>query len=331
MNVAIIGAGNWGTTFALYLNGIGHNVTLYEYFKERADKIRNDRENKIFLPGYPIPDEIGITSDIKDAVENKDIVVYAIPSRFMDKITSLSSEYDLGEAITVSLSKGIEEKTLRRISQIISDNIPQIKDRIVVLSGPSIAREVVKKVPSTLVAASVNHNIAKIIQREFSSDYIRIYTTGDITGVELGGSLKNVYAIAAGICDGLRLGMNAKAALLTRALAEMKRLGIKMGGSAETFNGLSGTGDLIVTSFSKYSRNRHVGEEIGKGKSLDEIMGEMTEVAEGIHTVKSVIKLSKKYNVDVPIANEVYNVLYNNKSPSISILHLMRRELKEED
>jgi len=331
MNVAIIGAGNWGTTFGLYLNSIGYSVTLYEYFKERADKIRDERENKTFLPGYLIPEEIVITSDIKDAIENKDIVVFATPSKFMDKITKLSSGYDLKGTIAVSLSKGIEEETLRRMSQIISDNIPQVKDRIVVLSGPSVAREVVKKVPTTLVAASINHNAAKFIQKEFSSDYIRIYTTEDIVGVELGGSLKNVYAIAAGICDGLHLGMNAKAALLTRALAEMKRLGIKMGGNAETFNGLSGTGDLIVTSFSKYSRNRHVGEEIGKGKFLTEIMSEMTEVAEGIHTVRSVIKLSKKYNVDTPIANEVYNVLYKDKSPSVSIIHLMRRELKEED
>ena len=331
MNVSVIGAGNWGTVFALYLHRIGHRVCLYEFFRERAERIKNERENKEFLPGHFIPEPIKITSDIEEAVNFGDFLVIAQPSHTISAITSHMKPYVGDDHLIVSLSKGIEPETLRRVSEIIEDNIPSQRDRVVALSGPSIAREVVKGVPTTLVASSKHINLARRVQYNFSSKLIRIYTSRDIVGVELGGSLKNVYAIAAGILDGLGLGMNAKAALLTRAIAEMKRLGMAMGGRPATFSGLSGTGDLIVTAFSEQSRNHHVGKELGKGRKLDDILSEMVEVAEGVNTTRSAVKLGEKYGVELPIAREVYQVLFNGKSPQSSIEDLMTRKLKEED
>lgn len=328
MEAIVIGAGNWGTAFSLYLNKIGIKTFLYEFFEDRVKKIKEERENKDFLPGYKIPEDIYITNDI-DEIKGKDFIFIALPSYTIDNITKMMSKYYNKNQIIISLSKGIEPRTLRRISQIIEENINT--RNIVVLSGPSIAREVAMGIPTTLVASSKRIELAKKVQRCFSSESIRIYTTKDIVGVELGGSLKNIYAIAAGIIDGLKLGMNAKAALITRALAEMKRLGIAMGGRLETFNGLSGTGDLIVTAFSDFSRNHYVGKELGKGRKIENILKEMKEVAEGVNTTLSIKKLSKKYKVELPIADEVYKIIFENEKPENSIKKLMKRTLKVED
>lgn len=328
MEVIVIGAGNWGTAFSLYLHKLGIKTTLYEYFENRVKKIKENRENKEFLSGYKIPEEIVITNDI-DEIKGKEFIFIALPSHTIDNITKKMSKSFNKNQIIVSLSKGIEPRTLRRVSQIIEDNINT--RNIVSLSGPSIAREVAMGVPTTLVASSKRLELARKVQSYFSSEFIRIYTSKDIIGVELGGSLKNIYAIAAGIIDGLGLGMNAKSALITRALAEMKRLGTSMGGRIETFNGLSGTGDLIVTAFSDFSRNHYVGRELGKGRKIENILKDMKEVAEGVNTTLSVKKLSKKYKVELPIAEEVYRVIFENEKPENSVKKLMKRTLKGED
>ncbi len=331
MKIAVLGAGNWGTTLALLLHGKGYEVTLWEFFPERAERIKRERENKEFLPGFPIPREIKITSSIEEALQEKDLVVFAVPSHALRNVASLSSPHLSPTSICVSVVKGIEENTFLRMSQVIEEEIPHVKNKVVVLSGPSIAREVAQQMPASVVAASISEENARKVQEVFFTPYFRVYRSKDIVGVELGGALKNVYAIAAGICDGLGFGANAKAALLTRALAELKRLGVAMGGRPETFSGLSGMGDLLVTAFSRYSRNRHVGEEVGKGRKLDEVLSEMVMVAEGVRTTKSVVRLAEKYQVEMPIAREVHAVLFEGKEPKEGVRNLMGRALKEED
>ena len=331
MKIAVLGAGNWGTTLALLLHGKGYEVTLWEFFPERAERIKRERENKEFLPGFPIPREIKITSSIEEALQEKDLVVFAVPSHALRNVASLSSPHLSPTSICVSVVKGIEENTFLRMSQVLEEEIPHVKNKVVVLSGPSIAREVAQQMPASVVAASISEENARKVQEVFFTPYFRVYRSKDIVGVELGGALKNVYAIAAGICDGLGFGANAKAALLTRSLAELKRLGVAMGGRPETFSGLSGMGDLLVTAFSRYSRNRHVGEEVGKGRKLDEVLSEMVMVAEGVRTTKSVVRLAEKYQVEMPIAREVHAVLFEGKEPKEGVRNLMGRALKEED
>jgi len=331
MKIAVLGAGNWGTTLALLLHGKGYEVTLWEFFPERAERIKRERENKEFLPGFPIPREVKITSSIEEALQEKDLVVFAVPSHALRNVGSLSSPHLSPTSICVSVVKGIEENTFLRMSQVLEEEIPHVKSKVVVLSGPSIAREVAQQMPASVVAASISEENARKVQEVFFTPYFRVYRSKDIVGVELGGALKNVYAIAAGICDGLGFGANAKAALLTRALAELKRLGVAMGGRPETFSGLSGMGDLLVTAFSRYSRNRHVGEEVGKGRKLDEVLSEMVMVAEGVRTTKSVVRLAEKYQVEMPIAREVHAVLFEGKEPKEGVRNLMGRALKEED
>lgn len=330
MRVGIIGAGNWGTTLALYLSEKKEQRTvLYEYYKEKAELLKKNRINSDYLPGYKIPENIKITSNPEELANNSDAVFLVQPSHTIPEIISLFKEL-LKNKIIASFTKGINPESLQRVSQIIEEIIPEQKNKVIAVSGPSIAREVVRGVPTSLVSASRDANRAEKIQKELSSETIRVYTSSDITGVELGGSLKNVYALASGICDGLTLGVNAKAALLTRSMAELTRLGVKMGGKMETFSGLSGFGDLIVTSFSEHSRNRTTGEKLGQGNSLDKILGEMKETVEGINTTRSVKKLSEKYNVDMPIATEVYKIIFENKNLEESIKSLMQRELKKE-
>ena len=329
-NIGIIGAGNWGTTLALYLNKRGVGVTLFEPIEARAEKLKKERENKDFLPGYKIPEDIVITSKQEELISKSEFVFFVLPSNFLKEVANSFKEYIDKDNIVASFTKGVDPDTLRRMSEVIEEEILSQKGEVVAVSGPSIAREVVKGVPTSLVAASFNPDKAKIIQKRLSSDRMRVYTSSDILGVELGGAFKNVYAIASGICDGMELGMNAKAALLTRSMAELSRLGSKMGGESATFSGLSGFGDLIVTSFSSHSRNRTVGEKLGEGKKLEDILSKMIEVAEGIRTTKSICKLSDKYEVKMPVAREIYSVLYENKDPLDSIKDLMKRELKRE-
>lgn len=329
-SVGIIGAGNWGTTLALYLKARGVSVTLFEPVKERVKNLIKFRENKEFLPGHKIPEDIVITSDPKELAINSDFVFFVLPSNVLKEVAGAFVKYIDENKIIASFTKGVDPDKLLRMSEIIENKIPSQKGEIVAVSGPSIAREVIKGVPTSLVAASANANKAEIVQTRLSSDKIRVYTSSDIVGVELGGAFKNVYAIAAGICDGMNLGMNAKAALITRSMAELSLLGEKMGGKRETFAGLSGFGDLIVTSFSSYSRNRTVGEKLGKGEKLDDILSDTVEVVEGIRTTKSICKLSNEYKVNIPVASEVYSILYENKNPFDSMKDLMKRELKKE-
>ncbi len=329
-NVGIVGAGNWGTTLALYLNAEGAKVTLFEPVEERAKSLKDHRENKEFLPGYKIPGDISITKDPLELSEKSDFVFFVLPSNALKEVASLFVKYIDSDKIVASFSKGVDPDTLRRMSEIIEEAIPSQKGEITAVSGPSIAREIIKGVPTSLVAASPDLRKAEIVQERLSGDRMRVYTSSDIVGVELGGAFKNVYAIASGICDGMGLGMNAKAALMTRSMAELSLLGEEMGGKSETFAGLSGFGDLIVTSFSPYSRNRTVGERLGRGEKLDKILGEMAEVVEGIRTTESICKLSNEYGVNMPVAWEVHSVLYEGKSPFDSMKDLMRRELKRE-
>ncbi len=329
-SVGIIGAGNWGTTLALYLNRGGVNVTLFEPVKERIDNLKKYRENKEFLPGHKIPEGILLTDNPKELIDKSDFVFFVLPSHILRDTAGVFGKHINGDKIIASFTKGVDPNTLQRMSEIIEEEIPSQREKIVVVSGPSIAREVIKGVPTSLVAASQNMEKAEIVQERLSSEEIRVYTSSDIVGVELGGAFKNVYAIASGICDGMGLGMNAKAALITRSMAELSLLGEEMGGKSKTFAGLSGFGDLIVTSFSHYSRNRTVGEELGKGKKLDDILSEMVEVAEGIRTTESICKLSDEYGVSMPVAWEIYAVLYENKDPFDSMKDLMKRELKRE-
>jgi glycerol-3-phosphate dehydrogenase (NAD(P)+) len=328
--LGIVGAGNWGTTLALCLNKKGIKVKLFEPIKERVKNLKIDRENKDFLPGYKIPEDIFITSDPQKLVNDSDFVFFVLPSNVLKEVADSFVKYIDEDKIVVSFTKGVDPDTLLRMSEIIEKEISSQKGKVVAVSGPSIAREVIKGVPTSLVAASDDIDRAEIVQDILSSDKIRVYTSSDMVGVELGGAFKNVYAIACGICDGMGLGMNAKAALITRAMAELSRLGIRMGGKEETFAGLSGFGDLIVTSFSSFSRNRTVGEELGEGKKLDYILSEMVEVAEGVRTTESICKLADKYEVNMPVAQEVYSILYEDKDPVDSIKDLMKRELKRE-
>lgn len=332
MRIAILGAGNWGTTLGLLLAEKHNEVILWEFFPEREVELKKNRENKRFLPGFPFPDNLLTTSSISEAVKDKKIIVFAVPSHTLRSVVKSASKYITGEPLVVSVVKGIEEETLMRMSEVIRENLPShFAENIVVLSGPSIANEVAKKMPTTVVAAGKNIEKCREVQRVFSSSFFRIYTNEDIIGVELGGSLKNVIVIAAGICDGMGLGANTKAALLTRGLTEIKRLGVKMGAREITFSGLSGIGDLITTAFSRDSRNRYVGEELGKGRKLSEILEGMVMVAEGIKTTHSAMQLARKMDVDMPITSEVYNVLFKDKKPEEGVYDLMKRELKHEN
>lgn len=324
MKIAILGAGNWGTTMALILAGRAE-VSLWT-----IEVIKN-RENKKYLPGYKIPDEINITYDIEKAVKNAGIVIFAVPSQTMREVARLYSEVKIKDAILVSAVKGLEKVKLKYMSEVLMEEIKTSKNNICVLSGPTIAREVIKGIPTSCVCAGKKPENTRFVQKALNSPTFRVYTGTDIVGVELGGALKNVIAIASGICDGLGLGANTKGALLTRGIKEITRLGVSMGAEAATFAGLSGIGDLITTSFSVDSRNRKVGEMIGKGYSVDYILEHMVEVAEGIPTVEAAKKLSVRYKISMPITCAVYEVLFENKKPLSAMKELMLRELKAEN
>ena len=332
MNVAILGAGNWGTTLGLLLAEKGIDVVLWEFFEEREEELRKDRENKRFLPGFPFPSNLKTTSSLSEAVSGKNMIAFVVPSHTLRSVAKDLKECIKGEPLIVSCVKGIEEDTLKRMSEVIEENLPErFLGKVTALSGPSIANEVIKKIPTTVVAANRNAKVSEEVQKILSTSFFRVYTNTDIIGIELGGAVKNVIVIAAGICDGMGFGANTKAALLTRGLAEIKRLGLKMGAKEGTFSGLSGVGDLITTAFSKHSRNRYVGEELGKGRGFDDILEGMIMVAEGVKTTNSVMKLAEKLNVDMPITTEVYNVLFKGKSPEQGVYDLMTRELKKEN
>lgn len=326
--IAILGDGGWGTTLAILLSNKGYPVTLWSAFKNYAKILDKNRLNPKFLPGIKIPKVIKITENIKEAVFNKELVVLAVPSQYTRKILKKIKGNFSKQSVFLSVTKGIETSSCKRISEIIHNELGPVK--LAVLSGPTIAQEVARGIPTAAVVACSNKKVRKTIQDIFSTQSFRIYTNSDIIGVELGGSLKNIIAIACGVSDGLGFGTNTKAAILTRGLAEIARLGKAMSARLETFSGISGLGDLVTTCISKQSRNRMVGELIGKGKSLKEILAHMQMVAEGVPTVKSAYALSKKYKVEMPITKEVFQLLYKNKSPRQAVKDLMTRKNKEE-
>jgi len=331
-NIGVLGAGSWGATLAGLLSEKGYAVTIWEFNPEKAKELSSWRVLN-FFPHFIIPKDIVITSDLQTAVKNKDIVLFALPSHTLRNAAKniAASGTDLSGTIVVSATKGIENGTLKTMSEIISEEIPQVAGRVVALSGPTHAEEVSQKIATSAAVASNNAEAAKICQEVFSTGYFRVYTHSDIKGVETGAALKNVFAIAAGICDGIGLGDNTNAALVTRGLRELIRLGVRMGGRPATFMGLTGLGDLIVTCFSRHSRNRAIGEKIGKGKSLGEAEKELVMVAEGVKTAKSAYELGKQFNLELPIIEQVYSVIYEGKPPKNAVNELMARKLKAEN
>jgi len=329
MNISILGDGGWGTTLAVLLHQKGFPVSLWGAFPDYIRYLKQKRINSRFLPGIKIPEAIEITSDLREAATNKDLIILAIPAQYLRGILKKYKNVSFSNTPAyLSVIKGIENKSLKRMSEVIQEELGDVK--LAVLSGPTIAREVAEGIPTTAVIASNNVKLRKTLQNVFMTERFRIYTNDDVIGVELGGSLKNVIAIACGISDGLGFGTNTKAALLARGLTEISRLGIVMGAKPKTFSGISGLGDLVTTCISPYSRNRFVGEQIGKGKTLNQIIRHMQMVAEGLTTTKSAYALSIKYNVDMPITKEVYRILYKNKSPLKAVKDLMSRDKKGE-
>lgn len=332
MNISILGAGSWGTALAILLHYNSHNVTLWGHRLEHTNELTERRENIRLLPGAHLPEQITITSDLESAVANAEMVITAVPSQFLRPVLVKLNERDFSKTLFVNVAKGIENDSLKTMSGVLLEVLPTLKkENIVTLSGPSFAEEVAKKIPTAVVAASVDLETAKIVQRTFMTPYFRIYSSDDIRGVELGGSIKNVMAIAAGIADGANFGDNTKAMIMTRGTVELTRLGVALGAKQQTFAGLSGIGDLIVTCVSKHSRNRHVGEEIGRGRMLDEVLAEMEMVAEGVATTKSLHNLAKGLNVEMPIVNAVYEILFKGKDPIKATYDLMTRDAKKEN
>lgn len=330
--MAVLGAGSWGTALAILLHGKGFDVRLWEFRPPAAERLRRERENKEFLPGAPLPEAIFIHHEAGLCLDRAEAVVLAIPSQFVRSALGKIGETIPNRAVLINAAKGIEEGTLRRPSEVVEDLIPgSFPNCYAALSGPSHAEEVSRGIPTSVVAASESLNTARAAQEIFSTARFRVYASEDLTGVELGGALKNVIAIATGICDGLGFGDNTKGALLTRGLAEMTRLGVKLGGQPRTFAGLSGMGDLITTCMSRHSRNRHVGEQVGKGKRLSDVLASMSMVAEGVRTCRSARDLALREGVPMPITEAVYAVLFEDKDPRQAVTELMTRDLKVED
>jgi len=329
MNITVLGFGSWGGTVAQSLCNKGHKVIGWHKFPEEVKEIQKTLQHNL-IPQLQISKELELTTDLETSIKDAEIVVVATPSHIVREIIGECAKYIEKDAIIVNLAKGVENDSLQTMSQVIAEAGKIDTDRIVTLYGPSHAEEVALGMPTTLVSACVKSKTAKMVQHEFSSERLRIYTNKDILGVELAGSLKNVIAIAAGICDGIGYGDNTKAALITRGLTEMTRLGVEMGAKPETFFGLSGIGDLMATCLSKHSRNRYVGEELGKGRKLEEILDDMKMVAEGVKTAKSVVQLRDKYKVPMPIASAMENVLFHDADPKDKVKELMTRDLKKE-
>ncbi len=329
-SITILGGGSWGTALAVLLESKGHGVTVWELFPERAEALRQDRENKQMLPGIRIPESIEITSDMEEALRGSDTVVFVVPSHGLRASAQEAAAHLAGDETAVIATKGIEEKTLKRMSEIVEEETCMPSGRIAVLVGPSLAEEVSRGLPTTVVSASSDPKTAETVQEIFMTPVFRVYTNTDVVGVETGVALKNIIAIAAGMCDGLGYGDNTKGALLTRGLAEMTRLGVAMGARQQTFSGLAGLGDLITTCISRHSRNRYVGEEIGRGRTLKEVLSGMVMVAEGVRTTRSAVGLSQRFDVEIPIAEQVHEILFNDKPVKEAIRDLMVRSPKPE-
>ena len=328
MKITLCGGGSWGTAIARLLSNKGHELNFYIRNKEVIEDIRKNKENTKYLPGAKFEKEINLTNNLDSVLEDIEVFIIAVPTSSIREVLTSIKDKISKDVIIVNLSKGIEVESLDRISEISSEIL---KDNpFVALSGPSHAEEVGKDIPTTLVASSENLKVAQTIQHEFSTPIFRIYTNPDVIGVEMGAALKNIIALAAGMNDGLAYGDNSKAALMTRGIYEMSKLGISLGANPHTFNGLSGIGDLIVTCTSMHSRNRRAGILIGEGKSMEEACNEVGQVVEGVKTVKSAYKLAKLKNIEMPITNALYKVLYEGYDPNKAVYELMTRENKDE-
>lgn len=329
--IGVVGAGSWGTALANLLGGKGYPVDLWAFEPEVKVDIRERRENLTFLPGIELSGNIAPGNDLSRVVSQKDIVFFVVPTHVMREVSSQAAAHMAPETVVVTASKGIENNTQLTMTGVLAQTLPPaLAPRISVLSGPSFAAEVAKKMPTVVTAASADAQVAADLQQVLATPFFRVYTNDDVIGVELGGAIKNVIAIASGIVDGLNLGLNTRAALITRGLAEIRRLGIKMGANPHTFAGLAGIGDLLLTCTGSISRNHTVGRKIGEGNSLTGILAEMNMVAEGVKTSKSVYNLSRRLGVDMPICHSVYAVLYEELSTAEAIHQLMTRDLKDE-
>ncbi len=331
MKVAVLGAGGWGTALSILLHDNQHNVTLWAYKKEYAAELAQRRENRTYLHGVTIPEEITVTSDIENAVGQADIVVASIPSQYLREQLVRIADIDFRRKIFVNTAKGIEAGTLSTMSELVNSTMKRCPaENYVVLSGPSHAEEVSRRMPTAIVSASHHRKSAEAVQRVFMNPYFRVYLNRDVKGVELCGALKNVIALAAGMSDGAGYGDNTKAALMTRGMVEITRLGEALGAHHKTFSGLAGMGDLIVTCMSRYSRNRFVGEQVAAGRRLDEVLDEIKMVAEGVPTAKAAHELAVRHGVEMPIMEQVHRVLFEGKNPQAAVGDLMRRPGKDE-
>ncbi|MDK2822534.1 MAG: glycerol-3-phosphate dehydrogenase [Clostridia bacterium] len=323
--IGILGAGSWGTALAVTLAKKGFNVKLWCRDQGQAVQLVKTRENIKYLPGVVLPHNINVSINIEEVLANTSYIVFAVPSHAIREILGQIKSLIIPEMILINTAKGIEPNTLMRLSEVFEDEIPGIKSRFSVLSGPSHAEEVGRDMPTAVVAASTKREVAEKVQDIFMTPKFRVYTNPDVVGVEIGGAMKNVIALATGIADGLGYGDNTKAALITRGMTEIARLGVKMGANPLTFAGLTGIGDLVVTCTSMHSRNRRAGMALGQGKELDTVLEEMGMVVEGVRTTKAAVLLGKKFNVELPIAYEVNNVLFNGITPSEGVVNLMTR------
>ena len=330
--IAVLGAGSWGTALAVSLAHTGHAVALWARREEAAETMRTTRHNPSYLPDVYLPEAVRITSALEEAIAESTLWVIATPSHAVRDLAQRLIPYAHEDVIVVSVAKGIENDSLETMSQVLTEVLTEVPaDHIAVMYGPSHAEEVGAGKPTTLVAAAPSMEVARKVQEVFMAPHLRVYVNDDVLGVEIAGSVKNVMALAAGMSDGIGYGDNAKAAIITRGMAEIQRLGLAMGARASTFAGLAGIGDLVVTCTSQHSRNRYLGEQIGKGKRLDEVLSHMQMVAEGVRTAASVHALARKYEIEMPITEAVYAILFEGKEPEQAVHDLMTRSAKHED
>ena len=328
--ISVIGSGGWGIALAILLHKNGHNLTIWSFDKKEAEELKTTRENKTKLSNILLPEDIKVTDNLKEAVNDKDILILAVPSKAIRSVSKSLKNIIKDNQIIVNVAKGLEEDTLETMTDIIEEELKGKKTQVAVLSGPSHAEEVGKGIPTTCVVSAHNKELTLYLQNIFMNPSFRVYTSPDMLGIEIGGALKNVIALAAGIADGLNYGDNTKAALITRGIKEIASLGVAMGGEQSTFYGLTGLGDLIVTCASMHSRNRRAGILLGQGKTLDETIKEVNMVVEGVYSAKSALMAAKKYNVEIPIIEQVNAVLFENKNAAEAVNELMIRDKKLE-
>ncbi|MCY7009087.1 NAD(P)H-dependent glycerol-3-phosphate dehydrogenase [Fusobacterium simiae] len=328
--ISVIGSGGWGIALTILLHKNGHNLTIWSFDKKETEELKTTRQNKSKLPNILLPEDIEVTNNLKEAVENKDILILAVPSKAIRSVSKSLKDIIKEKQIIVNVAKGLEESTLKTMTDIIEEELKDKNPQVAVLSGPSHAEEVGRGIPTTCVVSAHSKELTLYLQNIFMNPSFRVYTSPDMVGMEIGGALKNVIALAAGIADGLNYGDNTKAALITRGIREIAALGVAMGGEQSTFYGLTGLGDLIVTCASMHSRNRRAGILLGQGKTLDEAIKEVNMVVEGVYSAKSALMAAKKYNIEIPIIEQVNAVLFENKNAAEAVNELMIRDKKLE-